>query len=75
MYPGRHFRISQGRQFVTSRDGQIGSLGHVLGTLERDVLGTSWGLIFTDWVESIKGFFPKKFRNIEIKNEIDEIKK
>ena len=28
------------------RDSQIGSLGHVLGALEMDVLGTSWGPIF-----------------------------
>ena len=26
-------------------------------------------------LESIKGIFPKKMRNIEIKNEIDKIKK
>ena len=30
-------------------DGQIGSLEDVLGMLERDVLGTSWGLIFAGW--------------------------
>ena len=31
------------------RDGQIGSLGDVLGTLEKDVLGMSWGPIFAGW--------------------------
>ena len=54
---GRHFRTSPGHQFGTSperqtgtfRDGQIESLGDVLGMLERDVLGTSWGPIFADW--------------------------
>ena len=32
---------SPGRQFGTSRDGQIGSLG--------DVLGTYWGPMFAGW--------------------------
>ena len=32
------------------RDGQIGSLGDILGTLEASVLGTSWGSIFAGWV-------------------------
>ena len=32
------------------QDGQIGSLGDVMGTLEGDVLGTSWGPIFAGWV-------------------------
>ena len=31
-------------------DGQIGSLRDVLGTLEGDVLGTSWQPIFAGWV-------------------------
>ena len=31
------------------RDGQIGSLEDVLGTLEGDVLRTSWGPIFAGW--------------------------
>ena len=30
-------------------NGQIGSLGDVLGRLEGDVLGTSWGPIFAGW--------------------------
>ena len=34
---------------VRPRDAQIGSLGDVLGTLEGDVLGTSWGPIFVGW--------------------------
>ena len=33
-------------------DGQIRSLWNVLVTLDRDVLGTSWGPIFPDWVVS-----------------------
>ena len=32
------------------RDGQIGSLGNVLGSLEGDVPGRSWGPIFAGWV-------------------------
>ena len=52
--PGRHFRTSVvrlirtlfGCQIRISPDGQIESLGNVLGTLEEDVLGTSWGAIF-----------------------------
>ena len=32
------------------RDGQIGSLGDALGTLEWDVLETTWGPIFAGWV-------------------------
>ena len=32
------------------QDGQIGSLGDVLGMLEGDVLGTSWGPVFAFWV-------------------------
>ena len=35
------------------RNGQIGSLGDVLGTLDGDVLGTSWGPIFGGWVGSL----------------------
>ena len=31
-------------------DGQIGSLGEVLGKLEGDVLGTSLGPIFSSWI-------------------------
>ena len=31
------------------RDDEIGSLGPVLGTLEGDVLGASWGPIFAGW--------------------------
>ena len=41
------------RREVISRclqDGQIGSLGYVLGTLEGNVTGTSWVPIFADWV-------------------------
>ena len=34
-------------------DGQIGSLGDVLGTLEGEVLETSWGPIFSSWVETV----------------------
>ena len=34
------------------RDSQIGSLGYVLGTLERNVLGTSWEPIFAGWITS-----------------------
>ena len=32
------------------QNGQTGSLGDVLGKLEEDALGTSWGTIFADWV-------------------------
>ena len=42
------------------RDGQIGSLANVLGTLERDVLGTSWGPIFAGWVRCIWSWMTKK---------------
>ena len=35
------------------RDDQIGSLEDVLGTLEGDVLGISWGPIFAGWVRCI----------------------
>ena len=35
-------------------DGQIGSLEDVLGTLEGDVLGTSWEPIFAGWEESMR---------------------
>ena len=35
------------------RDGQIGSLEDVLGTLEGDVLGTSCGPIFAGWDDSL----------------------
>ena len=50
----RHIRTSQGRQMgrpwdVKSgrlRDGQIGSLGVILGKLGWTVIGTSWGPIF-----------------------------
>ena len=48
--PGRHFRASPGRQIGTSWDGQIRYLGEILGSLEGDVLGTSWGPIFAGWV-------------------------
>ena len=46
--------ISRRSQDVISRrprDGQIGSLGDVLGTLEGDILGMSWGPIFAGWVK------------------------
>ena len=50
---GRHQDISLGHpqnvRLGRPRDGQIESLGDVLGMLERDVLGTSWGPIFADW--------------------------
>ena len=42
---GRSRDVRSGRP----RDGQIESLGDVLGTLEGDVLGTSWGPIFASW--------------------------
>ena len=35
------------------RDSQIGPLGDVLGTLEGDVLRTSWGPIFAGWEAAI----------------------
>ena len=58
--PGHHFRTPQdiilGRsrdiRSGCPRDGQIGSLGDVLGTLEGDVFGTSWWPIFAGWVTS-----------------------
>ena len=43
---GRRQDVRLGRP----RDGQIGPLGEVLGTLEGDVLGTSWVPIFADRV-------------------------
>ena len=53
---GRPETTSQGRpQDIRSgrpRDCQIGSLGDVLGTLEVDVLGTSWGPVFAGWERS-----------------------
>ena len=36
------------------RDGQIGSLGKVLETLEGDVLGTPLGPIFAGWVKGLR---------------------
>ena len=42
----------QGIRLERPRDGQIGSLEDVLGTLEWDVLGTPWGPIFAGWVIS-----------------------
>ena len=50
---GCSLNVRLGRpQDVRSRrpwDGQIGSLGGVLGKLEEDLLGTSWGPIFVSW--------------------------
>ena len=45
MISGRLQDVRLGRPW----DGQIGSLGDVLGTLKGDVLGTSWGPIFAGW--------------------------
>ena len=42
---GRPQDVRSGRP----RDGQIGPSVDVLGTLMWDVLGTSWGPIFTRW--------------------------
>ena len=58
-FPGPHFRTSQDVGSGLSRDvrlgrplnGQIGSLGDVLGALEGDVLGTSRGPIFDGWAQ------------------------
>ena len=51
---GRPYDVRLGRSWdVRSerlRDGQIGPLVDVLGTLEGDVLGTSWGPTFAGWV-------------------------
>ena len=33
------------------RDGQIRSLGDILGTLQGEVLEMSWGLILAGWVK------------------------
>ena len=41
--PRRHFRTSRGRQIGTSPGRSSRILGDVLGMLEGDVLGTSWG--------------------------------
>ena len=52
--------VSAGRP----QDDQIGSLGDVLGTLEGDVPGTSWGPIFADWEDTdrlIVSFIKKIF--------------
>ena len=46
---GRQIRTSPGRQIGMFQDGQIRSLGDVLGTLEGDDIGTSLGPIFADW--------------------------
>ena len=58
-----HFRTSKKKSGVISgrpqdvrlgrsREGQIGTLGDVLGTLEGNVFETSWGPIFAVWVRS-----------------------
>ena len=36
------------------RDGQIVFYGNVQGTLEGDVLGTSWGPILAGWARAMK---------------------
>ena len=47
-------RRSQDDRLERPQDGQIGSLGDALETLEGDVLRTSWGPIFAGWDVSIK---------------------
>ena len=46
-------RRSQDFRSGRPRDGQAGSLGDILETLERDVLGTSWVLMFAGWINCI----------------------
>ena len=48
--PRCYFELPQGISLGRPRDGQIGSLGDVLGTLEKGVLGTSWGPKIVGWV-------------------------
>ena len=62
--PRRQTGTSPGRQLRTSRNGQIGSLGDVLGTLEGHVLGTSWEPIFAGWVAAAEKL-TLKFASIE----------
>ena len=62
---GRPWDVSSGRP----RDGQIGSLGDVLETLEGEVLGTSWGSIFADLVDiSLLKIEKMSYKNIGIYN-------
>ena len=49
-------RLPQGIRLGRPRDSQIGSLGDVLGTLEGDVLVTSWRLISAGWEVLINVF-------------------
>ena len=50
-------RRSQDVRSGRLRDGQIGSLEDVLGMLERDILGTSWGPTFTSWEKRMDTLF------------------
>ena len=56
------------------RDGQIGSLGEVLGTLEGDVLGTSWGPTFAGW-EQMQKLVYTVMQDWEIKRQKQKTKK
>ena len=53
---GRPLNVRLGRpqdvRLGCPRDGQIGSLGEVMGTLEGDSRGTSWGPIFAGWASN-----------------------
>ena len=49
--------------WTSDRDGQIGSLGDVLRTLEGNVLRTSWGPIFGCWVHCPSNRYIKKLQS------------
>ena len=78
-------RLGRPRDVISRRppDGQIGSKGDVLGTLEGDVLRTSWGPIFAGWgmlqqlLASRKIFLPltKSFLLLKCKLSNEEIKR
>ena len=62
---GRPWKFRSGRP----RDGQIGSLGDFLGTLEGDVLRTSWGPIFASWVtDKDYAHAQNVFKELKLKN-------
>ena len=64
--PGCHFRTSPGRHIGTSPSQSNRIFRGHLGTLEGDVLGTSWEPIFAGWVVFYLNEIPNFIRHFVI---------